>query len=105
MTGKQNKSPPQAAQTFTSQDADRILGFADQFLEDWQLNEAKDEQSPAGKEVAEIVAEFRTIRPLLVAAPQLLAVAELALNYLDGQEYLQACAIIANAKGWPQQQK
>jgi hypothetical protein len=36
---------------------------------------------------------------LLRAAPELLAVAKLALNYLEGQEYLQACAIIAKAIG------
>jgi hypothetical protein len=36
---------------------------------------------------------------LIAAAPELLAVAKLALNYLEGQEYLQACAIIAKATG------
>jgi hypothetical protein len=36
---------------------------------------------------------------LLRAAPGLLAVAQLALDYLDGQEYAQACAIIARATG------
>jgi hypothetical protein len=35
---------------------------------------------------------------LIAAAPELLAVAELAMAYLDGQEYLQASAIIAKAK-------
>jgi hypothetical protein len=36
---------------------------------------------------------------LIAVAPALLAVAKLALNYLDGQEYLQACATVASAEG------
>jgi hypothetical protein len=36
---------------------------------------------------------------LIAAAPELLAVAEFALDHLQGQDYLQACAIIAKAKG------
>jgi hypothetical protein len=36
---------------------------------------------------------------LIAAAPELLAVAKLALDHLDGQEYLQVCAIIAKAEG------
>jgi hypothetical protein len=35
---------------------------------------------------------------LIAAAPELLAVAKLALDYLDGEEYLQACAIISRAQ-------
>jgi hypothetical protein len=35
---------------------------------------------------------------LIAAAPELLAIAQFALDYLDGQEYLQACAIIASAQ-------
>ncbi len=36
---------------------------------------------------------------LMAASPELLAVAKLALHYLDGQEYLQASAVIAKATG------
>jgi hypothetical protein len=32
---------------------------------------------------------------LICLAPELLALAKLALNHLEGQEYLQACALIA----------
>jgi hypothetical protein len=35
---------------------------------------------------------------LWLAARELLAVAQLALDYLDGQEYAQACDIIARAQ-------
>ena len=40
---------------------------------------------------------------LWLAARELLAVAQLALDYLDGEEYGQACAIIARAQNEPQQ--
>lgn len=50
---------------FTTADADRLLRLADQFLEDWELD------SP--RECSERRAEFGAIRPLLVAAPELLA--------------------------------
>jgi hypothetical protein len=36
---------------------------------------------------------------LISSAPQLLAVAKPAHVHLKGQEYLQACAIIAEVKG------
>ena len=36
---------------------------------------------------------------LIAAAPELFALARLALEYLDGQECLQACAVIAKATG------
>jgi hypothetical protein len=36
---------------------------------------------------------------LIASAPELLTVAQFALDYLDGQEYLQACAVIAKATG------
>lgn len=54
-------------QSFTSEDADRLLGLADQFLEDWEENEGKDDP-----ECAERRAEWDAIRPLLTAAPVLL---------------------------------
>jgi hypothetical protein len=61
---------------FTSQDIDRLLGLADQFLEDWQhgLDEAtyyegKDDDI---SECRERRAEFDAVRPLLIMLPDLL---------------------------------
>jgi len=80
MTTEQNKSPPR---TFSVEDADRLLGFADQFLEDWQLHEGKNESEPTAAECAEAVNEFTAIRPLLVAAPALLDALQNFMNGLD----------------------
>jgi hypothetical protein len=65
-------------QDFTSADVDRLLGLADQFLEDWESNEGKDEP-----ECKERRAEWDAIRPLLVKAPQLLKALEDASALLD----------------------
>ncbi len=63
---------------FTSADADRLLGLADQFLEDWESNEGKHDP-----ECKERRAEWNGIRPLLVHAPQLLKALEDAFALLD----------------------
>jgi hypothetical protein len=60
---------------FTTQDADRLLGLADQFLQDWEQNEGKDDP-----ECKERRREWEVIRPLLVAAPKLLAAAQKAIH-------------------------
>ena len=57
-----------AINSFTPQDADRLLGLADQFLEDWEQNEGKDDP-----ECVERRTEWNAIRPLLAAAPTLLS--------------------------------
>jgi hypothetical protein len=54
-------------QTFTTADADRLLGLADQFMEDWEANEGKNDP-----ECAERRAEWNAIRALLVQAPAML---------------------------------
>jgi hypothetical protein len=64
---------------FTTQDVDRLLGLADQFLEDWEQNEGKDDT-----ECVERRAEWNAIRPLLVAAPTLLS------GYEDMAEIVEA---------------
>ena len=68
-----------AITAFTTQDADRLLGLADQFLEDWEQSEGKDDP-----ECIERRAEWNAIRPLLVAAPALFS------RYEDMAEIVEA---------------
>jgi hypothetical protein len=65
--------------TITCEDADRLLGLADQFLGDWEENDGKDDP-----ECMERRAEWNAIRPLLVAAPSLLS------GYQDMAELVEA---------------
>ena len=58
---------PVTNEPFTEADADRMLGLADQFLEDWEQNEGKHDA-----ECGEARMEWDAIRPLLVQAPALL---------------------------------
>ncbi len=55
---------------YSTTDVDRLLGLADQFLDDW----AEDAVQPGQRnpEYEERSAEWEGIRPLLVAAPELL---------------------------------
>lgn len=55
---------------FTSEDASRLLQIGDQFLEDWEDDDGKDEISKADCE--ERRREWDAIRPMLVAAPDML---------------------------------
>jgi hypothetical protein len=52
---------------FTNADADRLLGFADQFIEDMENDDDYDIDS----DERESIGEYRQIRPLLVAAPRM----------------------------------
>ena len=63
---------------FTTADADRLLGLADQFMEDWEGNE--DKHDP---ECAERRAEWNAIRPLLVQAPAMLGVLQALIERAD----------------------
>jgi hypothetical protein len=58
--------------TFATADADRLLGLGDQFLEDW--GESARRHGVCGHDCEECAAEWEAIRPLLVSAPNLLAV-------------------------------
>jgi hypothetical protein len=62
------------AQNFRVEDAGRLLGLADQFLEDWECSEGKDDP-----ECRERRAEWDVIRPVLANAPRLLAILQDAL--------------------------
>ena len=56
------------ARTFTTAEADRLLGLADQFLQDWA--ETAHRHGEAAKECEERAAEWDAIRPLLALAPR-----------------------------------
>lgn len=74
---------------FTTQDADRILGLADQELEDWEQNEGASDP-----DCRERRREYDAIRPLWVRSPDLLALLARActeleeLSFLNGSELL-----------------
>jgi hypothetical protein len=54
---------------FTTADADRLLGLADQFMEDWALSAV--EGGKRDTDYEERNAEWEEIRPLLMQAPAL----------------------------------
>ena len=59
-------------QIFSTEDACRLLGLADQFLENW----AVDTINNPDEDFEERSAEWKVIRPLLVQAPALLKALE-----------------------------
>lgn len=61
-------------QKFTTEDADRLLGLGDQFLEDWAAIAAT--ESGGDPDFDERYEEWKAIRPLLVQAPALLKALE-----------------------------
>jgi hypothetical protein len=82
-------------ETLSMSDVDRILGLSDQFLEEWAEDAVQ-----AGKrdlEYEERAAEWKTVRPLLVAAPVLLRALEAIVEGRSGPVPLtpEAFAVIA----------
>ncbi len=65
---------------YTCHDADRLLSLADQFLEDWEENEGRQEADCIQRR-----GEWNAIRPLLVAAPKLLAALQQAVAALNAK--------------------
>jgi len=65
-------------QTFTTADADRLLGLADQFMEDWEANDGRNDP-----ECAKRRAEWTAIRPLLVQAPAMLTAIRTMIDRAD----------------------
>ena len=61
---------PRTNKPFTTEDADRLLGLADQFIEDWAEDAIHGGKRDADYEQRN--AEWEAIRPLLVQAPALL---------------------------------
>ena len=56
---------------FTTADADRLLGLADQFLEDWDEDSRLAAPNEERAEFTQRRAEWDDIRPLLMQAPAL----------------------------------
>jgi len=71
------------ARTFTTADADRLLGLADQFLQDW-METVRRHGEPAA-ECEQRAAEWEAIRPLLARAPQFLALLDEAETSWGGE--------------------
>jgi hypothetical protein len=78
MTNATTAKEIKTMQTFTTADADRLLGLADQFMEDWEGNEGKHDP-----ECAERRAEWNAIRPLLVQAPAMLTAIRTIIERAD----------------------
>jgi hypothetical protein len=72
---------------FTTEDASRLLGLADQFMEDWEENEGGD------PECLQRRAEWDAIRPLLVKAPHL-------FEALEAWAFADADPATAQRKGY-----
>jgi hypothetical protein len=68
--GRASKLPARTIDSWSSEDVDRVLGLADQFLEDW----AEDAVQSGQRDVAyeERASEWSAMRPLLLVAPELL---------------------------------
>jgi hypothetical protein len=79
---------------FTTADADRLLGLADQFLEDWAIDAVQSGERDHDCEARS--AEWEIARPVLAAAPALLeALDELMRALWMAGDLL--CDVFANA--------
>lgn len=81
-------------ETLSMSDVDRILGLADQALEDW----AEDAVQAGNRdfEYEEQAEEWKTVRPLLVAAPVLLqALQTISTSRGPASLTQDACVLIA----------
>jgi hypothetical protein len=63
---------------FTTADADRLLGLADQFMEDWEANEGKDDPECAARR-----ADWNAVRSLLVQASAMRAALQALIERAD----------------------
>jgi hypothetical protein len=79
---EEHGQPPkiEAQKEFTTNDADRLLGLADQFLEDWEDNVGKDDPEYAARR-----AEWDAIRPQLASAPKLMSALRQAVAALNAK--------------------
>jgi hypothetical protein len=62
---------------------DRLLGLADQFLEDWEQTALEAEDDTGYAEFQERHDEWQALRPLLLAAPEMLATLEKATETIN----------------------
>ena len=67
---------------YSRSDVDRLLGLADQFLDDWAEDAAQgDKRDPAYEQRTQ---EWAAIRPLLLAAPEMLRGLKGILAFCEG---------------------
>ena len=76
---------------FVTEEADRLLGLADQFLEDWAIDAVEDGQPDPDYEQCQ--KDWEAIRPLLAAAPVM-------LDALTWQEMADADPAASRRKGY-----
>lgn len=82
---------------------DRLLGLADQFIENWEVDAAQDLGPGSDRELEERKAEWAAIRPLLADAPKLLSLCvDIARAGDVRQEHRRAVLFdaIAGAGAW-----
>lgn len=82
-------------ETCTAADVDRLLGLADQFLEDWAEDAVQTDQQD--REYENRSDEWRAIRPLLLSAPEMLRGLRSIIALCDGSSnpVAQCCVSIA----------
>lgn len=81
--------------TWTTADVDRLLGLADQFLDDWAEDAVQAGQPDAEYEARS--AEWKAIRPLLLAAPAFLKGLQGIVEFCSGSSdpTAQCCCSLA----------
>jgi hypothetical protein len=79
----------------STQDVDRLLGLADQFLDDWAEDAVQGVKPDEGYEQRS--AEWVTIRPLLLSAPAMLKGLKEIVYFCQGSHDPAAirCAVLA----------
>lgn len=79
-------------------DVDRILGIADQFLADWSETDAEQPAADRDATLPARVNEWDTVRPLLVAAPQLADIVEKMLAHVPEKDAVLRAEAVALLK-------
>lgn len=84
--------PLTSVEGMTREDADRVLGLGDQFLEDWALDAVHN--GAPDPDYEERNREWRTLRPLFAAAPDLLkALRTIATLRLPPEHHLSKSSV------------
>lgn len=93
--GHASGSPVSAIDSWSPEDVDRVLGLADQFLEDWAEDAVQSGQRDAAYE--ERSSEWSAMRPLLRAAPELLRGLKNIVRLCEGSShpFAQSCGSLA----------
>lgn len=79
--------------TFTREDVGRVLGLADQFLEDWEATLDDINEPDERDRMNDVRGLYEQIKPLLLAAPELL---QFAINVSIAIEENGGAANVSN---------